>query len=100
MRADLPNLYLLTDLEHLNLQHNNFTGPLFDLTLLTNLESVRINHNHLGGFFPDWSHLQHLTTLYAKGNVFWCPVRSYEWVQDHDFTPEHCWSLPTIDPSL
>ncbi|WP_353572728.1 hypothetical protein [Candidatus Albibeggiatoa sp. nov. BB20] len=64
-------------LKGINLDNNNLTGTVSDLSGLTDLTGLYLHINKLTGNLPDWSQLVNLQTIYLQTNQFTGGIPSF-----------------------
>ncbi len=63
LSGSIPDLSALTDLKRLDLRNNQLSGSIPDLSALTNLEWLWLSYNQLSGSIPNLSMLTNLELL-------------------------------------
>jgi uncharacterized repeat protein (TIGR02543 family) len=68
LTGTLPNLSAFAGLTSLDLGNNQLSGPITTISTLPNLQTVQLENNQLQGSVPDTSGLTQLQTLALTGN--------------------------------
>jgi Leucine-rich repeat (LRR) protein len=68
LTGPLPDLSALSELTTLNLSHNQLSGPMAPITALPKLQTLQLEQNNLQGVIPDLSGLTQLQTLALSDN--------------------------------